>query len=144
MLPVIFIFPLFYLVVLEIIVPLRQVSKVLSLERKNKKIVFYFVLCSLIRTFETSLEGTPIQENSKKIWFSLHLIVPLRQVSKVLSLERKNKKNCFLFCSLLAYSYLCPHEAGEGRLTGCPRCFCFHTLQSVEAIGEEINNKIIT
>jgi hypothetical protein len=32
-------------------VPFRQVEKVLSLERKNKKRAFCFVLSSLIRTF---------------------------------------------------------------------------------------------
>jgi hypothetical protein len=35
--------------------------------------------------------------------------------SKILSLERKNKKNRFLFCSLLTYSYLCTRFAGMAR-----------------------------
>ena len=30
--------------------------------------------------------------------------------SKVLSLDNKNKKNVFLFCIVLAYSYLCPRK----------------------------------
>jgi len=32
--------------------------------------------------------------------------------SKVLSFDNKNKKNCFLFCIVLTYSYLCKSNDG--------------------------------
>ncbi len=39
-------------------VPLAA-PKVLSLDKKNKKISFYFVLCSLIRTFALAIGSPP-------------------------------------------------------------------------------------
>ena len=52
----------------------------------RKNFAFCFVLCSLIRTFE--------------------------RCSKVLPFDNKNKKNDYLFCIVLTYSYLCPLNTG--------------------------------
>ena len=53
-----------------------------------EKYQIYLVFCSLIRTLTSS---------------------------KVLSLDIKNKKNRFLFCIVLAYSYLC-RRIGKGEV----------------------------
>ena len=67
------------------------------LPRIGEKSRFCFVLCSLIRTSE--------------------------QCSKVLPFDNKNKKNPFLFCIVLTYSYLCTrspaHTSVEGRCDFC-------------------------
>ena len=39
-------------------------------------------------------------------------VVPLRRVSKVLSLDNEKKKS-FSFCIVLAYSYLCSRETDD-------------------------------
>ena len=70
-------------------------QKVVEVVDFFKKIVFCFVLCSLIRISDSvALDACGAYSS-------------LASLKKILSLERKNKKNRFLFCPLLTYSYLC-------------------------------------
>ncbi len=82
------------------------------IERKKlKKFPFYFAFCSVCTA--RLCRFVPLGQRT----FDLR--------SKVLSLERK-KKNVFLFCSLLTYSYLCRKvlEYGNNDFTSAVAGYC--------------------
>ena len=66
--------------------------------------LIYFVLRSLIRTIDLSVEGTSVRNskiNASIILLFAHLFVPLTYRSKVLSLGSKNKYEFILYFSHL-------------------------------------------
>ena len=55
----------------HLIVPLTYRSKVLTFENPKRKRCFSFVLLSLIRTSDLTVQGTPVREFQRKKCFSL-------------------------------------------------------------------------
>ena len=77
-------------------------------ERKKTKVQNIFKL-SIVNylSYLGFAQSTLVRENSNKIWFSSHLIVPLTNVEGRRHLGNKNKN---LFCISLDLHYLCSQK----------------------------------
>ena len=79
-----------------------------------------------------SVVKIPRSENWLFILYCTRLFVPLACRPKVLSLDNKNKKIDFLFCIVLAYSYLC---SGLWQTTEVTLIKEYKVLMSSESTG---------